>query len=34
MYAVAYDSAIKNDKTLPFAAAWMDLEIMILSKGV
>ena len=26
-----YYSAIKNDETIPFAATWMDLEMIILS---
>ena len=27
-----YSSAIKKNKTMPFAATWMDLEISILSE--
>ena len=27
-----YYSAIKKNKTMPFAATWMDLEIIILSE--
>ena len=27
-----YYSAIKNDEIMPFAATWMDLEIIILSE--
>ena len=27
-----YYSAIKNDETIPFAATWMDLEMIILSE--
>ena len=30
MYTMKYYSAIKKNKILPFAAAWMDLEIIIL----
>ena len=29
---VEYDSAIKNDEIRPFAAAWMDLEMIKLSE--
>ena len=32
MYTVEYYPAIKKNKTMPFAATWMDLEIIILSK--
>ena len=28
---MGYYSAIKNNKIMPFAATWMDLEIIILS---
>ena len=28
-----YYSAIKNDKLMPFAATWMELEILILSES-
>ena len=27
-----YYSAIKNNETIPFAATWMDLEMIILSE--
>ena len=33
MYTVEYYSAIKRNEIMPFAATWMDLEIIILSKG-
>ena len=32
MYAMEYYSAIKKNETMPFAATWMDLEIIILSE--
>ena len=32
MYTVEYYSAIKNNETMPFAGAWVDLEISILSE--
>ena len=31
-YTVEYYSAIKKDEIIPFAASWMDLEIIILSE--
>ena len=31
-YTMEYDSAIKKDKTMPFATTWMQLEILILSE--
>ena len=33
IYTVEYYSAIKTDKTMPLAATWMDLEIIILSQA-
>ena len=32
IYTVEYYSAIKNNEIMPFAATWMDLEIVILSE--
>ena len=32
MYTVEYYSAIKKNEIMPFAATWMDLEIIILSE--
>ena len=31
IYTVEYYSVIKKDKIMPFAATWMDLEMIILS---
>ena len=32
VYTVEYYSAIKKNETMPFAATWMDLEIIILNE--
>ena len=32
IYTIEYYSAIKKNKIMPFAAKWMDLEIVILSE--
>ena len=32
MYTMDYYSAIKENEIMPFAATWMDLEIIILSE--
>ena len=32
MYIMQYYSAIKKNEIMPFAATWMDLEIIILSE--
>ena len=32
LYTVEYYSAIKKNKIMPFAATWMDLEMIILSE--
>ena len=33
IYSIEYYSAIKKNEIMPFAATWMDLEIIILSEG-
>ena len=33
MYTMEYYSAIKKNEIMPFAATWMDLEIIIVSEG-
>ena len=32
IYTMKYYSAIKKNETMPFAATWMDLEIIIISE--
>ena len=32
IYTTQYYSAVKRNETMPFAATWMDLEILILSE--
>ena len=32
IYTIEYYSAIKKNEIMPFAATWMDLEIIILSE--
>jgi len=34
MYVMEYYSAIKKNGTMPFAATWMDLEIVTLSEVI
>ena len=34
IYTMKYYSAIKKNKIMPFAAKWMDLEIIILSEVI
>ena len=33
MYTMEYHSAIKKNKTMPFAATWVDQETLILSES-
>ena len=32
IYTMEYYSAVKENETMPFAATWMDLEVVILSE--
>ena len=34
IYSIEYYSAIKKNEIMPFAAKWMDLEIIILSEVI